>query len=55
LRGASSIEDFEVRVLSVEGLLVVKRAAGRPKDQPGIIELEAIREARALGLRDPSL
>jgi hypothetical protein len=28
--------------------LLAKRAAGRPKDQPGILELEAIREARRI-------
>ncbi len=37
---------FELRVLSIDGLIVAKRAAGRPKDAAGLIELEAIREAR---------
>jgi hypothetical protein len=41
-------EDFEIRALGLEGLLLAKRAAGRPKDQPGILELEAIREARQI-------
>jgi predicted nucleotidyltransferase len=41
-------EQFQIRVLSIEGLILAKRAAGRPKDEPGLIELEAIREARAL-------
>jgi hypothetical protein len=41
-------ERFQIRVLSVEGLIIAKRAAGRPKDEPGLIELEAIREARAI-------
>jgi predicted nucleotidyltransferase len=35
-----------VKVLSIDGLIRAKRAAGRPKDEPGIIELEALREAR---------
>lgn len=39
--------DLEVRILSVDGLIRAKRAAGRPKDQPGLIELEAIRQSRA--------
>jgi hypothetical protein len=42
--------DFEGRrlyVLNVDGLIAAKRAAGRPKDEPGLIELEALREARA--------
>jgi hypothetical protein len=42
-------EEFELRVLSVEGLLVAKRAAGRPKDAAGIVELEALRDARCAG------
>ncbi|HEV3157298.1 MAG TPA: hypothetical protein VGZ00_08125 [Candidatus Baltobacteraceae bacterium] len=39
-------EGFEIRVLSIDALIVAKRAAGRPKDKAGIIELEAMREAR---------
>jgi hypothetical protein len=47
-RAAESMEfeDFSIRVLTVDGLLRSKRAAGRPKDAPGIAELEAIEEAR---------
>lgn len=37
---------MEVHVLSLEGLLKAKRAAGRPKDLAGIKELEALLELR---------
>jgi hypothetical protein len=37
-----------IRVLSVDGLIAAKTAAGREKDRPGLIELEALREARAM-------
>ena len=42
------IEVFGVRCrcLSLEALIAVKRAAGRPKDLEAIAELEAIRELR---------
>ena len=46
-------EEFGVRVLSVEGLINSKLAAGRPKDQPGLIELETIREAREFDRLEP--
>jgi hypothetical protein len=47
------IDDFSIRVLSIEGLIRAKRAAGRPKDRPGLIELEALREAREITRLDP--
>jgi hypothetical protein len=37
------------RVLGLDSLIRVKRAAGRPKDLEAIAELEAIREERAAG------
>jgi hypothetical protein len=40
--------DLVFRILSVDGLIVAKRTANRPKDQPGLVELEALREARSL-------
>lgn len=36
---------FSVNVLSVDGLIAAKTAAGREKDIPGLKHLEAIREA----------
>lgn len=36
-----------VRVLSIDALIESKRAANRSKDEPGLIELEALKEARA--------
>ncbi len=45
-------EGFSIRVLSVDGLIVAKTAAGREKDRPGLIELEAIKEARRLARGD---
>jgi predicted nucleotidyltransferase len=41
---------LECRCLGLECLIVVKRAAGRPKDLEAIAELEALRDERA---RDP--
>jgi len=41
-----------VRVLSVEGLIVAKRAAGRPKDMLHIEELLEIRRLRDAGSED---
>lgn len=35
---------FEARVLSIEGLILAKRAAGRPKDLLVLPELEAMQE-----------
>lgn len=35
----------ECKILSLEGLIISKRAAGRPKDQLILPELEALREA----------
>ncbi len=36
---------FSVNILSVDGLIAAKTAAGREKDVPGLKHLEAIREA----------
>ncbi len=41
-------DGYELLVLGIEGLIVSKRAAGRPKDHAGLIELEALREARRI-------
>ena len=41
----------ECRCLTLDKLIEVKRAAGRPKDFEAIAELEAIREQRARGGR----
>ena len=48
LPSAISVEvfGFSCRCLSLEGLLRVKRAAGRPKDLDAIAELEALAEER---------
>ena len=45
-----SVFGIECRCLSLERLIQVKRAAGRPKDLDAIAELEAIAEERR---RDP--
>jgi predicted nucleotidyltransferase len=36
------------RILSIDGLIAAKRTANRPKDQPGLLELEALKQARSL-------
>jgi hypothetical protein len=41
------IDGMEVRVASIEDLLAMKRAAGRPKDLAHIAELETIQRLRA--------
>ena len=38
---------FEINVLSVNGLITAKTAAGREKDIPGLKHLEAIRAANS--------
>jgi hypothetical protein len=40
------IFDIECRCLSLERLIAVKRAAGRPRDLEAVAELEAIAEER---------
>ncbi len=40
-----SLYGFEVRILTIEGLIKAKRAAGRVKDLLVLPELEALREA----------
>jgi len=42
---------IECRCLTLDKLIEVKRAAGRPRDFEAIAELEAIREQRARGAR----
>ncbi len=42
-----------IRVLSIDALIASKRAAGRRKDEAGLIELEAIQEARRLAQQRP--
>lgn len=42
-----TFERFSIRVLTVDGLIIAKTAANRPKDLPGLVELKAIREFRA--------
>lgn len=36
--------DLTFRVLSIDGLIAAKSAAGRPKDKAGVIELRALKE-----------
>ncbi|MFM9169150.1 MAG: hypothetical protein ACKOTD_03245, partial [Phycisphaerales bacterium] len=42
------------RVVTLDALIALKRAAGRPKDLEAIAELEALRQAHG-GRRDPSV
>ncbi len=39
------LEGIPVRVLSIDGLIKAKETAGRPKDQAGLEELYALRDA----------
>jgi hypothetical protein len=41
-----------VRVLSIDALIDFKRAANRPKDVPGLLELAALKEIRAAATGD---
>ncbi|HTD37850.1 MAG TPA: hypothetical protein VK669_10075 [Candidatus Limnocylindrales bacterium] len=36
------------RILSIDALIATKRTANRPKDQPGLLELEALKQARSM-------
>jgi hypothetical protein len=38
------VDDFTVQVLTLEGLIKAKEAANRPKDQPHLITLRALKE-----------
>jgi predicted nucleotidyltransferase len=40
-----NLDGLGVRILSIDGLIAAKETAGRPKDQAGLAELYAIREA----------
>ena len=40
------LEGFPTRILSIPSLIVAKRAAGRPKDEAGLIVLEALQAAQ---------
>ena len=44
---------FAVLVASLPDLIAMKRAAGRPKDEIAVEELEAIRRLRAQGVGPP--
>jgi predicted nucleotidyltransferase len=41
-----------VRVLTLEGLIAVKRATGRPRDREHLLELEALLELRERASND---
>lgn len=43
-------EDKSIRILSIDGLIAAKSAAGRPKDKAGVIELRALKETLDKGL-----
>jgi predicted nucleotidyltransferase len=43
---AVDVEGFPLRILSIDGLIRAKETAGRVKDQLGLQELYALREAR---------
>lgn len=40
------IGDAEIRVLTLDALIIAKRAMGRPKDLHAVLELEVIRESQ---------
>jgi predicted nucleotidyltransferase len=45
----SEMYGFKVRVLSLDGLIAAKRAAGRSKDRNHLLELEALKKVRDAG------
>lgn len=48
------LDGFQVKVLSIDGLIKAKETAGRPKDQAGLAELYALREALGAAESDGS-
>lgn len=40
------LDGFPTRILSISSLIVAKRAAGRPKDEAGLVVLEALQAAQ---------
>jgi predicted nucleotidyltransferase len=42
-----SVNGIEVRVASIDDLIAMKRAANRPKDREHILELAALKAAKA--------
>jgi len=54
VEGASSFEvlGYRFTVIALAKLLLAKRTAGRPKDMIAVAELEAILEAKGIGLED---
>lgn len=40
------LDGFSTRILSIPSLIVAKRAAGRPKDEAGLLVLEALQAAQ---------
>lgn len=49
----TELYDMSVQVLTLEGLIKAKRAAGRPRDYEHLIELEALLELREQRRHDP--
>jgi hypothetical protein len=45
LADEAQYKDIPLFVLSVEGLIAAKKAANRPKDQPGLAALYAVKAA----------
>jgi hypothetical protein len=41
-------DDMTFHILTIDALIAAKRTANRPKDQPGLLELEALKQARSL-------
>jgi hypothetical protein len=41
-------DGVKFQILSIDALIAAKRTANRPKDQPGLVELEALKQMREL-------
>lgn len=50
-----SLGNVSLRIITIDGVILAKRAANRPKDLLHILDLECIRELKSRPPRGPAL